>query len=65
MKPEDRYARRMARIARWDRPIGGAWDRIRAWTNMLANDHGVFRLMYLNRHRVTPDFWRAARPAPC
>ncbi|PSC04871.1 protein tyrosine phosphatase [Alsobacter soli] len=64
MKPEDRYARRMARIARWDRPIGGAWDRIRAWTNMLANDHGVFRLMYLNRHRVTPDFWRAAQPAP-
>jgi protein tyrosine/serine phosphatase len=64
MKPEDRYARRMARIERWDRPIAGLWDRVRAWTNMLASDHGVFRLAYLNRHQVTPKFWRAAQPAP-
>lgn len=64
MKPEDRYARRMARIARWDRPIGGTWDRVKAWTNMLASDHGVFRLAYLNLHKVTPQFWRAAQPAP-
>ena len=27
LKPETRYARRMARIARWDRPIGGGLGR--------------------------------------
>ena len=61
---EERYARRMARIARWDRPIGGRLDRLRAWTNMLLVDHGIFRLAYLNAHRVTPKLWRAAQPAP-
>ena len=64
VKPEIRYARRMARIARWDRPLGGAWDRAWAWINMVFVDHGIFRMIYLNRHRVTPDFWRAAQPSP-
>jgi len=64
LKDEERYARRMARIARWDRPVGGAWDRMRAWTNMLLVDHGVFRVVYLNLFRVTPGFWRAAQPTP-
>ena len=64
VKPEVRYARRMARIARWDRPVGGTWDRIGAWANMLLADHGILRLVYLNRHRVTPNFWRAAQPSP-
>lgn len=63
-RDEDRYARRMARIARWDRPLGGRLDRLRAWTNMLLVDHGIFRLAYLNAHRVTPRLWRAAQPAP-
>lgn len=63
-KPETRYARRMARIARWERPIGGSWERLKAWSNMLLVDHGIFRLAYLNLHRVTPDFWRSAQPAP-
>ncbi|MGX5736616.1 tyrosine-protein phosphatase [Bosea thiooxidans] len=61
---EDRYARRMARIARWDRPIEGAAQRLRAWVNMLLVDHGIFRLAYLNAHRVTPRLWRSAQPAP-
>lgn len=63
-KPEARYARRMARIARWDRPLTGRLDRLRAWASMLLVDHGLFRLLYLNRHRVTADLWRAAQPAP-
>lgn len=62
--PEERYARRMARIARWERPLAGPGDRLRAWTNMLLADHGIFRLLYLNAHRVTPKLWRAAQPAP-
>jgi len=64
LKPETRYARRMARIARWDKPVGGALGRVRAWANMLLVDHGVFRLLYLNKHRVSERLWRSAQPAP-
>ena len=45
-------------------PHRRTWDRLKAWSNMLLTDHGVFRLLYLNRHQVTPNFWRAAQPAP-
>lgn len=66
---EQRYAARMARIARWDRPINGARERFAAWISMLLVDHGIFRLAYLNAHRVSarnaPDtLWRSAQPAP-
>jgi len=64
LKPEMRYARRMARIERWNQPMDGPWDRVRAWTNMLLVDHGVFRLVYLNKHRVSERLWRSAQPAP-
>lgn len=62
--PERRYARRLARAARWDRPIAGPWARLKAWASMLGADHGIFRVLYLNLHQVTPAFWRAAQPAP-
>ena len=64
LKPEMRYARRMARIDRWNQPMDGPWDRVRAWTNMLLVDHGVFRMVYLNRHRVSMRLWRSGQPAP-
>ncbi len=64
LKPETRYARRMARIARWDQPIATGLGRLRAWTHMLLADHGVFRLAYLNKHRVSERLWRTAQPAP-
>jgi protein tyrosine/serine phosphatase len=64
LKPETRYARRMARIARWDQPIRDGAGRVRAWANMLLVDHGVFRLLYLNKHRVSDRLWRSAQPAP-
>jgi protein tyrosine/serine phosphatase len=54
----------MARIARWDKPVQGAFGRLSAWINMLLVDHGVFRLVYLNKHRVTDRLWRTAQPAP-
>ena len=63
-KDEVRYARRMARIARWDRPIASAKQRLTAWLNMLVVDHGLFRLAYPNRFRVTENLWRSAQPAP-
>ncbi len=61
---EERYARRMARMERWNRPIGGAMDRIGAWSNMIFNDHGIFRLAYLNSHQVSDELWRSAQPTP-
>ena len=64
LKPEMRYARRMARIERWNQPMDGPWDRVRAWTHMLLVDHGVFRMVYLNRHRVSMRLWRSGQPAP-
>ncbi len=64
LKPEIRYARRMARIARWDRPVESGAGRVRAWAHMLLVDHGVFRLLYLNKHRVSDRLWRSAQPAP-
>ncbi len=64
LPPERRYHRRQARIARWDRPIEGARARLAAWANMLFVDHGVFRLAYANRFRVTADLWRSSQPSP-
>ena len=64
LKPETRYARRMARIARWDRPLRGTFERARAWANMLMADHGVFRILYDNRAAVSDELWRAAQPSP-
>jgi protein tyrosine phosphatase (PTP) superfamily phosphohydrolase (DUF442 family) len=63
-KDEVRYARRMARIARWDRPIASAQQRLKAWFNMLVVDHGLFRLVYPNRFRVAANLWRSSQPAP-
>jgi protein tyrosine/serine phosphatase len=60
----DRYNARMARIAAWDRPILGPWQRLRAWSNMIFVDHGIFRLFYLNRHSVDGRLFRAAQPWP-
>ena len=65
LKPETRYARRMARIARFEQPIGGPVSRLGAWANMLLVDHGLFRLAYPNRHRVGSGLvWRSAQPSP-
>lgn len=61
---EARRARRLARIESWDRPIAGVPARLRAWAHMALVDHGVFRFLYLNLHRVSDKLWRAAQPAP-
>lgn len=61
---EARDARRLARIARWSEPITGVADRLRAWAHMIFADHGAFRLVYLNHHRVSHKLSRSAQPAP-
>jgi protein tyrosine/serine phosphatase len=60
----ERYNARMARIARWDRPIANGWHRFRAWISMIFVDHGIFRLFYLNKHSVDGKLFRAAQPWP-
>jgi protein tyrosine phosphatase (PTP) superfamily phosphohydrolase (DUF442 family) len=54
----------MARIARWDQPIKGPFRRVHAWANMLFVDHGIVRVIYANRTRVSPELWRSAQPTP-
>ncbi|MEO0622016.1 MAG: sulfur transferase domain-containing protein [Pseudomonadota bacterium] len=56
--------RRQRKIARWQKPLETRWDRIRAWTNMLFVDHGIFRAIYLNLHPVGQRAFRSAQPAP-
>ena len=56
--------RRRARQARFRRPLEGRADRRAAWVDLLANDHGVLRLAYRNRHRVSERLWRSAQPFP-
>ncbi len=34
------------------------------YADMLLTDHGIFRMFYLNKHRLSTDVWRAAQPAP-
>ena len=35
-----------------------------SYLDMLLVDHGIFRLFYLNRHRIDARTWRSAQPAP-
>jgi len=56
--------RRLERLNRWRRPLVSRRDRLRAWVNMLAVDHGALRLVYPNRHRVGERAVRMAQPLP-
>jgi protein tyrosine/serine phosphatase len=38
--------------------------RIAAYCEMLFVDHGIFRLTYLNKHRLGDRAWRSAQPTP-
>lgn len=35
-----------------------------SYLDMLLIDHGIFRLLYTNRHRIDAHAWRSAQPAP-
>ena len=35
-----------------------------SYVDLMFMDHGIFRLLYLNKHRIGPKAWRAAQPAP-
>jgi protein tyrosine/serine phosphatase len=38
--------------------------RAYAWIDLLIVDHGLLRLIYSNRHIITPRIWRSAQPTP-
>jgi uncharacterized protein (TIGR01244 family) len=59
-----RPKKRAKAIAYWSEPIGSPLRRLVAWSHMLIADHGIFRLIYGNRHRVDEKLWRSAQPAP-
>ena len=35
-----------------------------SYLDLMFLDHGIFRLIYLNKHRLGRQAWRAAQPAP-
>ena len=35
-----------------------------SWADMLLIDHGIFRMVYLNKHPLSETAWRSAQPAP-
>jgi protein tyrosine/serine phosphatase len=35
-----------------------------SYLDMLLVDHGIFRFMYANSHRISEKAWRSAQPAP-
>ncbi|MEM6973185.1 MAG: tyrosine-protein phosphatase [Pseudomonadota bacterium] len=56
--------RRRRRERRWLKPLDTPRKRLKAWANMLLVDHGIFRALYSNTHRVTALMWRSAQPMP-
>jgi len=45
----------------------GKWPQLGRWLehfDLVAVDHGVFRLAYLNLHEIAPGVWRSAQPSP-
>lgn len=56
--------RKRARAERWRRPLETARDRREAWQSLMFADHGVLRLLYRNRHKVSALLWRSAQPSP-
>jgi protein tyrosine phosphatase (PTP) superfamily phosphohydrolase (DUF442 family) len=57
---EQRLARR---ADTWDAGLKPL-TRIHAWFDLLFFDHGLLRLCYRNRHRVSEGLWRSAQPTP-
>lgn len=35
-----------------------------SYLDMLFVDHGIFRMLYANSHRISNEAWRSAQPAP-
>jgi protein tyrosine/serine phosphatase len=53
-----------ARSGQNSRSLKHRLRRAYAWIDVLFIDHGLLRLIYANRHMVTPRVWRSAQPTP-
>src|SRR5262245_64821121 len=53
-----------ARSGQMPRALESPLRRAYAWIDLLVFDHGLIRLIYRNRHMVTPRVWRSAQPTP-
>jgi protein tyrosine/serine phosphatase len=51
----------IADAPQWLRNIAGTPA---TWADMLFIDHGVVRVVYLNKHSLSQNAWRSAQPAP-
>lgn len=51
-------------LGRWERPLETTVERYAAWGSTLVKDHGIFRLLYRNRHKVSDELWRSSQPIP-
>lgn len=45
----------------WAKTLFG---RPASYAELMLSDHGIFRLLYLNRHKIAADTWRSAQPSP-
>lgn len=41
-----------------------AFGPFASYLDMLFVDHGIFRVLYLNKHKLAEDAWRSAQPTP-
>jgi len=55
---------RVAAIDRTPDWVRRRFGRLFWYFDMLLIDHGVFRMLYVNRHRLGDRAWRSAQPAP-
>ncbi|HEU0070712.1 MAG TPA: tyrosine-protein phosphatase [Alphaproteobacteria bacterium] len=59
------YTRKIGDIVRRARgEMKTPGQRFAAWIEMVFMDHGIFRMIYSNTHRISPKMYRAAQPSP-
>jgi len=44
--------------------LAGSWPRLKAHLDLICVDHGIFRALYPNLHKIDEDMWRSAQPSP-
>ena len=57
-------ARRQRAYERSPRWVKNTLFRAYDYFDMLVIDHGIFRVFYGNRHRISDNVWRSSQPAP-
>lgn len=60
-----RYTQKIGNAVRRARgDMSTPWQRLIGYLEMLFVDHGVFRVIYSNTHKVSPRMYRSSQPAP-